>query len=81
MIGVEAGKNLIPVLRIDAVIAFAQSSQISLSLNGKSTSLITAVLSLQHKTIALSTIMNQLPNGEWHSVFHDQLMSMAGAAG
>jgi len=47
------------VLRIDAVIAFAQLRQIALAFNDKSTSLITAVLSLQHEVVALPTIMNQ----------------------
>ncbi|OGP37123.1 MAG: hypothetical protein A2X98_04445 [Deltaproteobacteria bacterium GWC2_66_88] len=63
------------MFRIDAVIAFAQLRQIGLTLNGKSTSLITAVLSLQHEAVALPTIMNQFAADKWCAAFLVQQVS------
>ena len=80
MIGIESRKNLIPMFWTDAVIAFSQSRQIGLALNGKPTGLVTAVRHLQHEAVALSAVMNQLPANERCAIFPDHLVNMAGAA-
>ena len=81
MIGVEPGKNPIPVFPVGNIVAFAQSRQISLALNNKTTSLITAVRRLQHEAISLPAVINQLSTNERHAIFPDHLVNMAGAAG
>ena len=81
MVGVESSKNPIPVLRISNIIALTQSRQIGMALNGKSMSLVTAVMSLQYETITLSTIMHQFTTNKWCAVFSDQQVNRAGATG
>lgn len=81
MLGIEAGKNPIPVLRIGKIITFAQFCQIGPALDSKTTSLVTPIRHFQHEAVVLSAVMNQFPGREWHSIFPDHLMNIAGAAG
>lgn len=76
MLSVETGKNPIPMLRIDAIVALAQFRQISLSINDKSTRFITTIRSLQDETIGLSAVMHQLSANELRAVPFDQLVNM-----
>lgn len=81
MVSVETRKDLPPVLRIYAVIAFSHFRQVGLSLDSKSMRLITAVRCLQHETIILSAIMHQLAANDLCTVPFDQLVNMRTAAG
>src|SRR3989338_4388027 len=81
MIGIETGKDSIPVLRIDAIVALAQFRQMGLSIDDKAASLITAIRCLQHKEITLSTVMHQLPCNKRCAVVLHQPVNWAVTSG
>lgn len=81
MLSVETGKNPIPMLRIDAIVALAQFRQISLSIDDKASRFITTIRSLQDEMIVLSAVMHQLSANELCAVPFDQLVNMRTTAG
>lgn len=80
MLSVETGKNSIPVLRIDAIVALAQFRQIGLAIDDKAMSLITAIRRLQHKKVVFPTVMYQFATNKRCTAFFNQQVSWASAA-